>query len=175
MTHLEDASTPLSGCDFFEKSQRSYFNTNYNPAKSLNYNTFFIAEKQGKYPLALSESTSNKITSLHDLRSEGYVLPVKYFKDTEYVFRGAQTYWVSQVVLVIKNLPVSAGDLRDMGSILGWGRSPGGGHGNPFQYSCPKNLMNREAWQAMVHRVAGSDTTGDLVHAHTHARAHMQT
>lgn len=91
MTHLEDAISTLSGCDSFEKSQRSYFNTNYNPAKSLNYNTFFIAEKQGKYPLALSESTSNKITSLHDLRSEGYVLPVKYFKDTEYVFRGVQT------------------------------------------------------------------------------------
>ena len=42
----------------------------------------------------------------------------------------------SQVVLVVKNLPANAGDIRDMGLILGWGRSPGGGHGNPLQYSC---------------------------------------
>ena len=45
----------------------------------------------------------------------------------------------SQVVLVVKNLPANAGDIRDMGLILGWGRSPGGGHGNPLQYSCLEN------------------------------------
>ena len=43
---------------------------------------------------------------------------------------------VSQVELLIKNLPANAGDLRDAGSIPGLGRSPGGGHGNPLQYSC---------------------------------------
>ena len=52
----------------------------------------------------------------------------------------------SQVVLVIKNLPVNAGDARDMGSIPGSGRSLEGGHGNPLHYSCLENLMDREAW-----------------------------
>ena len=46
---------------------------------------------------------------------------------------------------VVKNLPANA---RDAGSISGLGRSPGGGHGNPLQYSCLKNPMDRGAWQA---------------------------
>ena len=41
--------------------------------------------------------------------------------------------WASQVVLVVKNLPVNAGDIRDVGSIPGSGRSPGGGHSNPLE------------------------------------------
>ena len=44
--------------------------------------------------------------------------------------------WASKVALVVNNLPANAGGIRDMGSILGWGRSPGGGHGNPLQCSC---------------------------------------
>ena len=48
----------------------------------------------------------------------------------------------SQVVLDMKNLTASAGDIRDMGSIPESGRSPGGGHGNPFQYSCLENPMD---------------------------------
>ena len=43
------------------------------------------------------------------------------------------------MALVVKNLPVNAGDMKDLGSIPGPGRSPGGGHGNPFQYSCLEN------------------------------------
>ena len=54
---------------------------------------------------------------------------------------------------MVKNLPANAGDIRDLGSIPGSGRSPGGGHGNPLQYSCLENSMDRGAWQAMVHRV----------------------
>ena len=46
--------------------------------------------------------------------------------------------WASQVVLVVKNPPANAGDVRDLGLIPGSGRSPGGGHGNPLQYSCPE-------------------------------------
>ena len=57
-----------------------------------------------------------------------------------------------------KELTCSAGDLRDMGSVLGWGRSRGEGHGNPLQYSCLGDPMERGAWQAMVHRVAKSWT-----------------
>ena len=48
------------------------------------------------------------------------------------------------MVLVVKNLPANARDVRDTGSILGSGRSPGGGHGNPLQYSCPENALDRE-------------------------------
>ena len=55
---------------------------------------------------------------------------------------------VSQVVLVVKNLPANAGDERDVGSILGSGRSPGGENGNPLQYSCLENSMDRGAWRA---------------------------
>ena len=59
---------------------------------------------------------------------------------------------------MVKNLPANAGDIRDVDSIPGSGRSPGGGHGNPLQYSCLDNPMNREAWQATVHEVAKSQT-----------------
>ena len=60
---------------------------------------------------------------------------------------------------MIKNLPANAGDIRDAGSIPWWGRSLGGGHGNPLQYSCLENPMGRGAWQATVHKVAESDIT----------------
>ena len=58
------------------------------------------------------------------------------------------------MALVIKNLPVSAGDKRDAGLIPVSGRSPGEGNGNPLQYSCLENPMDREGWWATVHRVA---------------------
>ena len=64
----------------------------------------------------------------------------------------------SQEALVVKNLPAIAGDIRDVGSIPGLGRSPGGGHGNPLLYSCLENPMDRETWQAVVHGVAQSQT-----------------
>ena len=59
---------------------------------------------------------------------------------------------------VVKNSLANAGALRDAGLILGLGRSPGGGHGNPLQYSCLENPMDRGAWRAIVHRVAKSQT-----------------
>ena len=64
----------------------------------------------------------------------------------------------SQVALAVKNPPANAGDLRDVGSIPGSGRSPGGRHGNPLQYSCLENPMDRGAWRATVHGVAKSRT-----------------
>ena len=64
----------------------------------------------------------------------------------------------SQVALVVKNLPANAGDLRDVGSIPGKGRSSGGGNGNPLQYSCLENPMDRGAWCATIHGVAQSRT-----------------
>ena len=60
----------------------------------------------------------------------------------------------SQVALVVKNLSASAGDIRDLGSIPGSGRSPGEGNGNPLHYSCLENPMDRGDWLVTVHRVA---------------------
>ena len=59
---------------------------------------------------------------------------------------------------MIKNLPANAGDIRNMGSVPGSGRSPKGGHGNPLQYSYPENPIDRGAWWATIHRVAKSQT-----------------
>ena len=59
------------------------------------------------------------------------------------------------VVLVVKNPPATAGDIA---LISGSGRSPGGGNGNPLQYSCQENPMDRGAWWATVHGVAKSQT-----------------
>ena len=60
----------------------------------------------------------------------------------------------SQVALVVKNLSTEAGDIRNVSSVPGSGGSPGGGHGNPLQYSCLENPVDRGAWWAAVHRVA---------------------
>ena len=74
--------------------------------------------------------------------------------------------WTSQVVLVIKNLPANAGDTRDVGLVPGSGRSLGEGNGNPLQYSCLKNSMDRGAWWTIVHGVTELDATN---HKHTHS------
>ena len=63
-----------------------------------------------------------------------------------------------EVALEVKNPPVDAGNLRDAGLIPGSGRFPGGGHGNPLQYSCLENPMDRAAWGSTVHRVTESRT-----------------
>ena len=68
--------------------------------------------------------------------------------------------WASQVALVVKNPPPSAGDARDTGSVPGSGRSFGRGYGNPLQYSCLENPMDRKAQQTILHGVAQ--------HTHTH-------
>ena len=57
------------------------------------------------------------------------------------------------MMLEVKNLPANAGDVRDTGSIPASGISPGRRHGNPLQYSCLENPMDRVAWQAIVHGV----------------------
>ena len=62
--------------------------------------------------------------------------------------------WDSQVVLVVKNLPANAGEIRDLGSIPGSGRTPGEGNGNPLQCSCLENPRDRGAWRATVHGAA---------------------
>ena len=57
---------------------------------------------------------------------------------------------------MVKNPPANAGDMRDVSLISGSERSPGGGYGNPFQYTCLENSMDRGAWWDIVHRVAKS-------------------
>ena len=74
---------------------------------------------------------------------------------------------VSQVELVVKSPLAKAGDIRDMGSVPGLGRSPGGGHGNPLQYSCLENPMDRGPWWAIVHRVAKTWTRLKQLSTHT--------
>ena len=66
--------------------------------------------------------------------------------------------WERASQVALKNSPANAGDTRGVGSIPGLGRSPGGGHGNPLQYSCLQNPMDRRAWRATVHGVTRSRT-----------------
>ena len=73
---------------------------------------------------------------------------------------------------MVKNLPVSAGDIRDAGSIPGWGRSPGGGHGHPLQYSRLENPMDLGARRATAHGVSESDMTEGIKHTHSHTLSH---
>ena len=60
---------------------------------------------------------------------------------------------------MVKNLPANARDVRDGSLIPGSGRSPGGRHGNPLQYSCLENIVDRGTWWVIVHRVAKSQTS----------------
>ena len=69
---------------------------------------------------------------------------------------------------MIKNPPPNAGDDKDMGLICGSGRFPGGGIGNPLQYSCLENPMDRGAWQATVHGVTKSQTQLKRLSTHIH-------
>ena len=69
---------------------------------------------------------------------------------------------------VVKNLPASSGHAEDAGSIPGSGRSPGGGNGNPLQFSCLGNPTDRGSWGVTVHRVAESER---IEHAHATHRS----
>ena len=77
-------------------------------------------------------------------------------------------YMASPGALVVKNSPANAGDIRDWGLIPGSGRSPGGGHGNPLQYSCLENPMDTGAWRATVHGVTKSQTRLKRLGMHAH-------
>ena len=79
----------------------------------------------------------------------------------------------AEVALAVKNLPAHAGDVRDVGSIPGWGRFPGGGHGSPLQCSCLESPMDRGAWRATVHRVVKSWTRVKQLSTHAY-RTHIQ-
>ena len=74
---------------------------------------------------------------------------------------------------VVKNPPANADDPRDMGSVPKSGGSPGEGHGNPLQYSCLENSMDRRAWRATVHGVA-KNRIWLSAHAHTHTQSQLR-
>ena len=73
---------------------------------------------------------------------------------------------------ILKRVSANAGDTRDISLIPGLRRFPGGGNGNPLQYSCLENYMDRGAWWATVHGVAELAMT-ECIHTHTHT--HIQT
>ena len=74
------------------------------------------------------------------------------------------------MALVVKNLPANAGDIRDAGLIPGLGRSSGGGHDNPLQYSCLENPMDKGAWWATVYSVPQSQTHLKQLSMHTRTK-----
>ena len=90
--------------------------------------------------------------------------------DSFFIYIQNKTQYPSSIFMFLHTylLTESACNVGDLGSIPGLGRSPGGGHGNPLQYSCLENPMDRGAWQAAVHGVAKSRTwLNDSAHTHS--------
>ena len=114
---------------------------------------------QGWFPLGLTVSISWQSKALSRIFSNTTFQKHQFFSAA------------SQLVLVVKDLPANAGDIRDAVSIPGLGRSPGEGTDNPLQYSCLGNPMDRETRQAVVHRVTKSWTL--LKRLSTHARSFL--
>ena len=104
--------------------------------------------------LALSLLYSPTVTSIHDYWKHSRLISFLKIKTQSH----ETLYWASQVALVVMNSPASARDGGDAVSIPGSGRSPGGGHGNPLQYSYLENPMGKGAWRATVHWVSKSQT-----------------
>jgi len=98
----------------------------------------------------------------HDCTTFNYIHPSQ---TQNLVTIDKKRYRASLVVQLVKNLPANVGDTGDVGSISGLGRSPGEGNGNPLQYSCLENSMNRGAWWARVHGVMKNLTQ---LSGHTH-------
>ena len=76
----------------------------------------------------------------------------------EFILLSQSNNQASKMALVVKNPPANGGDIRDVGLIPGWGKSPGGGNSHPLQDSCLENPMDRGAWQTTVQRLAKSHT-----------------
>ena len=113
--------------------------------------------------------------SFHLLKSFFYLMTTWWFYllVTIYLFIYFwQVIIVYMGLLVVKKLPADAGNIRDVSSIPGSGRSPGEGNGNRLQYSCLENPMDRRAQQAMVHSVAKNQTQLKWLSTHAHIIVH---
>ena len=145
--HVTDSSS--SGWVLFLRRQRR------TQIKSELFNTArrTLRVKPCSLPASSSVTSSNRAGAALDslLTSIDSVL-LGWWRSSYFLGAGDQ---VSQVMLVVKSLPANAGDAR---STPGLGRYPGVGNGNPLQYSCLANSMDREAWRATVHGVAKSWT-----------------
>ena len=102
-----------------------------------------------------SEWYSERVQCLSDSRTRILIHSFIHAGNLCYVLH---SIFSSQVALVVKNLPANSGDAREVGSVPGWGRSPGEGNGNPLQYFCLENFMDRRAWRATVHGVTKGQT-----------------
>ena len=121
---------------------------------------FWPGEFHGLSPWGRKESDTTERLSLHSLD------PHTSLQRLQAGVCVCVCVYILKLALVVKNLPASAGDIRDAGSIPGSGRSPREGNGNPLQCSCLENSMDRGAWQATVHGVTKSRTR--LSNQHTH-------
>ena len=108
-------------------------------------------------PCDMWDLSSNQGWNPHCLQSKGGVLttglPEMFPADCTMLWQLPQKLLDFPAGIVIKNPPANAGDVRDVGSIPGLGRSPGVGNGNPLQYSYRENSMGRGAWHPAVHGV----------------------
>ena len=105
--------------------------------------------------------TAEGLSNILDVISDSFILSPtsNHFRNTlVFSFKRCQKLTITafQVVLVVKNPPANGGNSRDVGLIPRSGRSCGGGHGNPLQYSFLENPMDRGVWRAMVPRVTKS-------------------
>ena len=96
--------------------------------------------------------------NLNTIDTWGWIVPYCGGNTLCIVGRLAASLVSAQVVLVVQKQPGNAGDIREASSVPGLGRSPGGGQGNPLQYACLENPMDRRTWRAAVHSVAKSWT-----------------
>ena len=124
------------------------------PLCTISPTSFCSHEHQGFCPILLGKPcpllhwASEKELRLQNLAPPpAHLLPEHFIQTFTYAYR--LPWWLSS-----KESPCTAGDVGDMGSIPGWGRAAGGGHGNPLQYSCLENSMYRGAQGATVHRAA---------------------
>ena len=141
---------------FAKQLFKSHFWKHYHPWYDLQAMVWAL----GRKPAFSSHSTSEVMVCNSMIYKLLLIFILYYPKDIAWWNHILLLFFTILPVVAVaeKNLPANAGDVRDMGLIPGSRRSPGGGHGNPLQYSCRENPMDRRAWRATAHGVAKSQT-----------------